>query len=169
MPDKSQPISHRTLEFGQPVIDQKIPDVQLPWLCSGRILERHSQGDYRFRHNLFRLAALLGQILHDMPVTVAGPEIHPGIDPGRVAAQHGFGHTKGFNKLPPVDGVQGSETGDGVADGYLVGGLVLALRLLNQLDRLPLLRQFLFNPIDGQPDDRVNSLDVGIKFGDKRR
>ncbi len=143
--------------------------MRLPVFRSALLAARSGQLDRCFRHRFFLRAAFLGQFLHDVPVAVPAAEVHPRIHAGRIAAQHGLGDAQRLDERLPIDGVEGPQAGDRVADRGLVGRLVLALRLLDHFDGLALLRKLLLDPIDRQVERRMESLDAGEQFGDKRR
>ncbi|OQB82729.1 MAG: hypothetical protein BWX88_03760 [Planctomycetes bacterium ADurb.Bin126] len=112
-------------------------------------------------------AAAPGQVLDDVAVIVARGEVAAGVHPARVAPQHRLGHAQRFDEVPPVDRPQCPQAGDAVADRHLVGGLVLALGLLDRLQRLPPPGQLILQPVDGQVErDR---LEPARQLGDERR
>ncbi len=87
-------------------------------------------------HFHFGEFALLGDLLHDVTVSITGGKIHPVIDSRRILPQGLFNGTHFIDELAPVHGVQESETSDAVADGKLVRRLLLILRLNHLADSL---------------------------------
>ncbi len=53
-------------------------------------------------------------------ILVAGLEVHPGVDPGRIRAQSPLDVAEVLEHLAPVDQSQLAQAGEGVADGDLV-------------------------------------------------
>jgi hypothetical protein len=56
---------------------------------------------------------------------VAGGEIHPAIHAAGVAPQGLLDEAQVLDEIPPVQGAEHPQAADAVADGYLVGGLLL--------------------------------------------
>ena len=81
-----------------------------------------------------------------MAVAIAGRKIHPAINVGRVGAQGVLDVTQGLHELLPVHRAQETETRDTVADGNLIGRLVLAFQMDQLFDRQPLFDQPLVEP-----------------------
>ncbi len=98
------------------------------------------------RHFLFGHPAVLRDLLHDMAVAIAGGELHPPVHPARIVAQDPLDHAHGLDELAPVHRTQGAQTADAVADGDLIGGLLLVLDLDQLLDRQAGLGELLLDP-----------------------
>ena len=71
----------------------------------------------------------LCQPFDGVPVAVAGGEVHLAVDSGRVLPQRLLDQTHSFDEFPPIGGTQESQALNGVADGNLVAGLLLILKL----------------------------------------
>ena len=87
---------------------------------------------------------------------------------GGVAAKDRFGGAERLDHVPPVDPHELSQAGDGVADGGVVGGLVMAFGLLDQFEGLPAFGQLLLDPVDHQPHGRMRSQQAGGQLGQER-
>jgi hypothetical protein len=117
----------------------------------------------------FGAAAVAGEFFDLGAVAVAGMEVHEGMDAGGVAPEDGLDGAEGLDELLPVDGGEGAHAGDGVAGGDVVGGLILVFALLDALDGLAAVGEFLFEPVEGEAEGRVHAVDVGHQLGDERR
>ena len=73
--------------------------------------------------------AALGYVFHHVTVVVARDKIHFAVYAAGILAQRLFDHAHRLDELAPVHGSEKSETADSIADGNLVGGLLLVLRL----------------------------------------
>ncbi len=140
-PDFGQP-----REFGPAFINQIKTNVG--GAIAFAILARTVSGqlDGALRDVRFRKFTLPGQKFDRMPVTIAGRKIHRVVNPGGIAAQNQFDLAQVFHELFPVHGAQETEAGDTVADGDLVGGLILGFQLDELLDGQAELSQPLFEP-----------------------
>ena len=87
------------------------------------------------RHVAFRQAASFRDLLDDVPVPVAGREIHPAVEPARILPQLVLDDAHRFDELAPVHRPQEAQAADRVADRNLVAGLLLRFRLHQLLDR----------------------------------
>ena len=94
----------------------------------------------------FRAPAALGHMLHRVAIAIAGGKIHRAVGCRRILAQGLFDHAHRLNKRAPVHSRQKSETADAVADGDLVDGLLLILRLHGLLNRQSGFGEPLFDP-----------------------
>ena len=98
------------------------------------------------RHLNFGKAAVFRDLLHHVPVAIPGGKIHPAVHPARIVAQGVLDPAHRFHELAPVHRPQEAETADAVADGHLVGGLLLVLRLNRLLDGQARLGEPLLDP-----------------------
>ena len=101
--------------MGRPVLNAFFPSTGL------------GQLDGLLRHLRLPELALAGNGLDRMAIAIAGMKIHVPINLGGVEAQRLIHLAHGLDKLAPVQGAQEAQAIDGVTDGDLVGGLVLAL------------------------------------------
>ena len=115
-----------------------------------------------------RKLAVPGQELDRMAIAIAGCKIHLAVNPGRVGAQCLLDQTQGLHELLPVHGAQETKTGNTVADGNLVGGLILALQLDELFDGQPLFNQPLFEPTARQMQDRTLERQTLAEFRHER-
>jgi len=97
-------------------------------------------------HVGFRKLSVPGQKLDGMPVTIARGKIHQAVNIGRIGQQRRLHQAQAFHELFPVHGAQKTQAGDTVADGNLVGGLVLTVQLDELFDGQTLLAQPLLEP-----------------------
>src|SRR3989344_3612701 len=98
------------------------------------------------RHPAFGQPAALRYLFHDMSVAVTGWEIHLAVNSARVLTQGPLDVTHRLHERTPVHRVQETEATDAVADGDLISGLYLVLRLHQLLDRQAGLGESLLNP-----------------------
>src|SRR3546814_6560039 len=84
---------------------------------------------------LVQLAAAR-EALDQVPVAVAGGEVHPPVGGGRIVAQRLVDHAHGLDELAPVGHRQQAQAADAVADRDLVGGLLPVLELHHLRDVL---------------------------------
>ena len=98
---------------------------------------------------------MAGDGLDRMAITIAGDKIHLPVNPGRIEAQRLLDLAHVLHKLLPVHGAQETQAGDAVADGNLVGGLVLALEVDQLLDGKSLLHEPLLEPAPRQVHRRA--------------
>ncbi len=118
-------------------------------------------------HLFFTVAAVPGQAFEHMAVMVAGGEIHASVDPRGVLFQYLFDPAHQLDELAPVAGREQAQAGDAVADGDLVGGLLLGVELHQALDVQPGFPQQLLDPGQGQHQGRVLSLQATRQLGDE--
>src|ERR1035437_8355701 len=78
------------------------------------------------------------KIFNRMAISIASGEIHFPVNSGRVEAQSLLDPAQGLDKLAPVQSAQEPQTVNGMTDGNLVGGLVLALQMDQLLHEKPL-------------------------------
>ncbi len=104
----------RTASLGDEIVAEMACPLGVPRRCS-----RHRQPC----HFDFVAAGCLGHFFDRLAVAVAGGEFLPGINPSRLATQNGFDQTDFLEERGPIDGIEQSQTGDAVADGYLIRGL----------------------------------------------
>ena len=104
-----------------------------------------------------------------MSVAVARGEIHRGVCAVRVLRQSLLNSALRLYKTTPVHGGQKSQATNGVANGYLIGSLLLVARLHQLLDRAARFREMLFHPVERQGQRRTVPLQATRKFRDERR
>ncbi|MDT4817730.1 hypothetical protein FQZ97_508130 [compost metagenome] len=150
-------------EFRTPVVDQVVADVagDTPGRCAARQFEGGAG------HGRFRVFAVLCQVLHHMAVMVARGELHGVVDAGRVLVQGLFDMAHGLDEVAPVGCRQQAQAGDAVADGHLVGGLLLGIGRYQTLDAQPRFGQVLLDPAQGQCQRRALALQPPRQLGDE--
>src|SRR5437660_238130 len=79
-------------------------------------------------------------------IASSSQEIHPLVNAGRVRTQSLIDQADGFDELAPVHGAQEAQAGNAMADGNLIGGLVLALEVNQRLDGQAVFCQALLQP-----------------------
>ena len=104
-----------------------------------------------------------------MSVAVARGKIHRGVGAVGVLRQSLLDSALHLHKTTPIHGGQKSQATNGVANGYLIGGLLLVTRLHQLLDRAARFRQMLFHPVERQGQRRAVPLQAARKFRDERR
>src|SRR5438046_6025490 len=93
---------------------------------------------YRFPSYLWLgYRAVPRDLLHDMAVAIASAEIHPAVGSARIFTQRLLDDAHRFDELPPIHGQKEPQAADAVADGNLIGGLLLRCRLHQLLDGQP--------------------------------
>jgi hypothetical protein len=85
-------------------------------------------------HRFLRESAGLRDFLHDVAVAVTAGEIHPGVRRARVGAQGLIDDAHGLDERAPVHRPEIAKTTDAVADGDLLGSLLLVARVHQLLD-----------------------------------
>src|SRR5207344_2931585 len=137
----------RALEAAPALVDEIEPDMRLAVIASagsargGRIFVREL--DRLPRDFAFGQPAALGDLLDDVPIAVARPEIHPGVDSAGILAQLLFDRAHRLDEIAPVHRAQETEAADRIADRDLHARLLLRSHLHHLLDREPRLRQAL--------------------------
>ncbi|MNV41079.1 hypothetical protein D3C71_1327040 [compost metagenome] len=106
-------------------------------------------------------------LLHHMPVTVAGAEVHQGIGAGRILLQDAFDHAHAFNELAPIHVGQEAQTADAVADRNLVRRLLLALQMHQLFDAMAVGSDPLFKPGDRHREHTAAPLQPTRQFGNE--
>ncbi len=104
------------------------------------------QPDRHTRHLALGKPAVFRHLFHDMAVTVTGRKIHFVVNASGVLAQHLVDNAHRLDELSPVHRAQETKAADAVAHGYLIGSLLLILRLHQLPDRLAALGQPLLKP-----------------------
>ncbi|MNF91607.1 hypothetical protein D3C84_742130 [compost metagenome] len=99
---------------------------------------------------------------------VARREVHGGIDRRRVLPQHLLDEAQALDELAPVGRRQQAQAADAVADGHLVGRLLLGIHLHHVLDGVPRLGQVLLDPGQRQGQRRALPLQPAHQLGDER-
>ena len=152
----------------QSLIDKVEPDVRraVTRPAPGRALA--GQQDRLARHDDFVQPASLRDLLDTVAVAVAGGEIHPAVRSPRVLAQNLVDGAHRLDEGAPVHRSQEPEAADAVADGNLVGGLLLVLRPHQLLDRQVGLGKPLFDPGERQRQRGALSLQPAREFRDER-
>ena len=157
----------RLLELAHALVDQVVADVPCaiarPAFCRGAC-----QTDRRARHLAFGQRAALRHALRCMAVAIAGNEIHPAIDATRILAQRLLDDAHGLDELAPVRRAQDPQAADAVADGNLIGGLLLVLRLDQLLDRQARFGQSLLDPGQRQGQGGAPALQAARQLRDER-
>ena len=126
------------------------------------------QQDRLARHDGFVQTASLRDLLDTVAVAVAGGEIHPAVRSPRVLAQYLVDGAHRLDECAPVHRSQEPKAADAVADGNLVGGLLLVLRPHQLLDRQAGLGKPLFDPGERQRQGGALSLQSAREFRDER-
>ncbi len=157
----------RPLDFRQALVDQVEADVTRP-MISAAFSPCARQLDRLAGHLALRQAALLRYLFRCMAVAIAGGKIHPAIDAARIVEQRPLDDAHGLDELAPVDRAQNPKTADAVADGDLVGGLLLILRLHHALDRQARLGESLLDPGQRQCQGRAPPLQATRELRDER-
>ena len=153
-------------EFRQASVEQEVADVPA---ARFRIpLPRVACQQQRGRRH-FRLAvqATSREAFHHVSILVARGEVHRGIDACRIVAQHLLDNAHRFDELAPVHRRQGAQAANAVADGHLVGGLLLCLQLHQILDALPGFHQPVFDPVERHRQRGALSLQAAAELGDE--
>ncbi len=134
-----------------------------PAFCGGACqVDRHA------RHFAFGQSAALRHPLGCMAVAIAGGEIHPAIDAARILAQRLLDDAHGLDELAPIHRSQEPEAADAVADGDLIGGLLLVLRLDQLLDRQARFEESLLDPGQRQSQGGAPTLQTARELRDER-
>ncbi|MNV01844.1 hypothetical protein D3C71_920620 [compost metagenome] len=120
------------------------------------------------RNALLGDAAAAGNLLHHVAVGIAGAEIHLRIDGHGVFPQPLLDHTHVFDKGAPIHGGEEAQAADAVADGDLVGRLLLTFGGDQFVDALPSRGGPLFQPGDGHGPRAAAPLQRARQFGDER-
>ena len=131
----------------------------------GRALLRQVKGVAR--HLRFGIAAVFRDFLHHMSVTIPAGKIHPAVNPARIIPQDLLDSAHRFHELAPVHRPQKAETADAVADGHLVSGLLLVLRLNQLLNGQIRLGELLLDPGQWQGQSGTLALQSAHQFSDK--
>jgi len=85
------------------------------------------QANGELRNLFLSLAAAAGKLFNCPATAIPGCEIHPGVNPGRIAAQQQLHPAELLKDLPPVKLGQLPQTGKGIAAGQLFPGLPVLL------------------------------------------
>ncbi len=134
--------------------------------CIGARLRGQAQDALGHR----RLVAVqaLRQMLHHMPVAIAGVEIHACVDVGRILAQDLLYHAHGLDEVAPIHLIQKPQAADAVADRHLFGGLALALGMHQAFHTVAFACQPLLHPGAGHRQHRPAALDAARQLGHER-
>ena len=131
-----------------------------------RVVTRQLQrgvGDFKFAE-----LALARDLLGDVAIAIAGGEIHLPIGAIGIGAQRLLDDAHGFDKLAPIHHCQETQAADAVADGHLVGGLLLVLGLHHLFDRQIAVGQPLLQPVQRHRERRTAALQSPHQFGYER-
>ena len=156
---------HRGLSLGDAIVDQVIANMRCAIARAG-IGPRegqHAVGDLHLAGT-----AEPGHLFHDMPVSVAGTEIHVGVGSGRIPAQYLVHQAHGFHELAPVHVGQEAQAADAVADGHLVGRLLLAFGVHQFLDAVPAVGHPLLDPVERHGQCGAAPVQASGQFGHER-
>ena len=145
--------------------DRVVADMRGAWLLAANRLVRHL--DALAGNFAFGQGALLGQLFDDVPVAVAGCEIHVAVYVVRIFAQLLVDGTRRFNEFTPIHGAEQAQAANAVADRHLVGRLALGFRLDQLLDGLAGFGQALLDPGERQGQCRTVPLQAARQFGDE--
>ena len=120
------------------------------------------------RHRTLGQATVLRRLLDDVAIAITRGKIHPAVNAADVLTQDLLDRAHGLDKLAPVHRAEQAETRDAVADGNLVGGLALVLRLDQLLDRRAGFRKALLNPGERQGQGGALPLQPARQFRHER-
>src|ERR1039458_4529863 len=120
------------------------------------------------RHLGLGSAAVLGDLLDCVPVTVTRREVHLAVESAWVLTKNLFDGAQGLDKLAPVHSAQDTEAADAVAHRDLIGSLLLVLRLHQLLDGPPGFGKSLLNPGERQGQGGALPLQPARKFRNER-
>jgi hypothetical protein len=124
------------------------------------------QTDRLARHLALRERAASRDGLHGAAVMVPRGGVHPWVDAGGILAQGLLDRAHALHELAPVHRIEDAQAADAVADGNLVGRLLLVLRMHQLLDGQIGLEKSLLEPSEGQ--GQAESLQSQRKLGDER-
>ncbi len=158
----------RSFELRQSPVDQVEPDMGCSIVAVILGCGLAGQLDRFAGHLAFGSPAALGDLLHYVTVAIPGGKIHLAVDSARILTQYLLDNAHRLDELAPVHRPQKSEAADAVADGNLIGGLLLVLRLHQLLNRQAGLGEPLLNPGERQGQSGALSLQPAGQFGDKR-
>jgi hypothetical protein len=120
------------------------------------------------RHVAFRHGARARDRLDDVPVAVAGGEVHAAVEAARVVAQRRFDDAHRLDEVAPVGGAEEAQAADRVADRHLGARLLLRFDLHELLDRQMRLGEALLDPGQRQRERRALALQPARELGDER-
>ena len=126
------------------------------------------QLDGALRDFRFGQLTVAGQKLDGMPAAITRGKIHQAVNISRIGKQSRLDQTQAFHELFPVHRAQETQTGDAVADGNLVGGLILTVQLDELFDGQTLLAQPLFEPAAREMQHRTLPRQPLTEFRHKR-
>jgi 3',5'-cyclic AMP phosphodiesterase CpdA len=160
---------HRALELRPARVDQVVTDVRGAGIGAGWRLYRRGarQLDGLARHLALVHGALFCHRLGGVAIAVAGGKIHPAVNIGRIVAQRLIDDAQVLDEIAPFQRTQHPQAADAVADGHLVGSLLLVLRLHQLGDGQARFRQALFDPAQRQGKGRTPSLQAACELGDE--
>jgi hypothetical protein len=156
------------LQLRQSLVDQVEPDMCRSIVRSVPGRDLPGQQVRLARHIDFVPTAPLRDLLDNVAVAVAGGEIHTAVGSRRVLAQYLVDGAHHLDERAPVHRCQEPKAADAVADGNLVGGLLLVLRPHQLLDRQTELGKPLFDPGERQCQGGALSLQSAGEFRDER-
>ena len=129
-----------------------------------RRLSRLRELDRAPRYLSFGEGTPLRNLFDRMTIAVTASKIHLAIGAARIFAQASLDDTHGFDELAPIHPPQEAQTADAVANGYLVGSLLLVSRLHQLLDSQPGLGKHLLDPGQRQCQSEALSLQPAREF-----
>ena len=153
----------RLLQLRQAGVRQVIADVGGPAARLGR--RGRGQVQRLVGHVLLAEAASSGDRLDGVAIAVPGREIHLPVEAAWVAAQGLLDEAHLLDEIPPVHDPQQAQAADAVADGDLIGGLLLVFGLHQVCHGLPHLGQALFDPAERQGKRRPAPLQAAHQLG----
>ena len=168
-----EPAAEFLQEMVSPGIDQPVADVRLPGGRVGRGRCIASQGDGPLRDLFLWPADPPSDRFNAGAVAIAGGEVCPGIDVGRVVDERLLDDAVTGDKIPPVMHGEKPQAADAIAYGHLICGLCLAFGQHHLLNLETLSRQAVFKPGGRQCKDGRVSLkgagEVGEECAGERR
>ena len=163
-----QPQLRTALELHSTLVDQVEADMREPIVAGGFGDALAREVDRPARHLAFGQMTALRKLLDRMAVAITGGKVHRSVDAARILTKDLFDGAHGLDELTPVGRPQESETADAVADGNLIGRLLLVARLHQMLDRQTRLGESLLDPRQRQRQSRALSLQAARELRNKR-
>ena len=121
-------------QLRQSLVDQIEADVVHAFvggLAHGALL---SKQDCLTRDRAFNQRTVFRDLLHRAAVVVARGEFHPAVNSGGILAQDLLDRAQALHEIAPVGRPQDAQAADAVADGNLIGRLLLILTMDHLLD-----------------------------------
>ncbi len=113
------------------LVDQVVTDVPGVGIGAGASIARRRlrQLNHLAGHPSLRQSALFGDLFYGMAVAVASGKFHSAVSAGWILPQGLLDDTLTLDELTPFQCAEQSQAADAVADGDLIGGLLLVLGL----------------------------------------